>query len=137
MTRSELQKFARTKVKEGRILLRGDGYDGAYYLLGFSVELALKACIAKKTKKYDFPEKVMVDKSWRHELRLLTSVAGLDQIIDAESRNSPAFAANWNVVLQWSNDSRYATHTAQETEDLYKAITERRNGVMACIRRFW
>lgn len=34
-------------------------YDGAYYLSGYAVEWALKACIAKNVKRYDFPDRKM------------------------------------------------------------------------------
>lgn len=137
MTRKGLQKLARAKLREGRILLRARAYDGAYYLMGFSVELALKACIARKTERYDFPDKPTVDRSWRHELRILASVAGLTQVIDAEYKANRDFAANWSVVLSWTNESRYETHAAKDAEDLYKAITDPGNGVLACIKRIW
>ncbi len=137
MTRRDLQRLSRSKLREGRILLRARAYDGAYYLLGFSVELALKACIAKRTERHDFPEKATVDRSWRHELQILASVAGLTQVIDSQYKANREFAANWSVVLSWSNNSRYTTHVAKEAEDLYRAITDPVNGVMACIKRIW
>jgi len=32
-------------------------FDGAYYLAGYAVECAIKACIAKGTRRYEFPDK--------------------------------------------------------------------------------
>lgn len=57
MNRYDLQKLAVLRVKEGKVLLDNKCYEGAYYLLGYAIECALKACIAKQTKKFDFPEK--------------------------------------------------------------------------------
>jgi len=42
--------------------------DGAYYLAGYAVECALKACIAKKTQRHEFPDKRRVDASHTHNL---------------------------------------------------------------------
>lgn len=57
MNRDDLQKLARLRLREARALLDRDLYPGAYYLSGYVVECALKACIAKSTKKFDFPDK--------------------------------------------------------------------------------
>ena len=54
-------------------MLKAKQYAGAYYLLGYSVECALKACIAKQTKKHDFPDKEVVKKSYVHNLVKLGS----------------------------------------------------------------
>lgn len=137
MKRSDLQKLARTRIKEARILLKAEAYDGAYYLFGLAVEAALKACIAKKTNRYDFPDKSVVNNSYSHNLAQLMSVAGLNPAIDLQSKTNPAFAANWSVVLSWTIDSRYSTHRAQEAEDLCNAVTDPHNGVMACIKQSW
>jgi HEPN domain len=137
LRRSDLQKLARTRIKEARILLKAEAYDGAYYLLGLAVEAALKACIAKKTNRYDFPDKSVVNSSYSHDLSQLTSIAGLTTAVDAESKVNPAFAANWSVVLAWRIESRYSTHAPQKAKDLCKAVTDPRDGVMACIRRSW
>ena len=45
--------------------------DGAYYLAGYAIECALKACIAKATRRYDFPDRKKVDASHTHDLREL------------------------------------------------------------------
>jgi HEPN domain-containing protein len=51
MNRTDLQQLAELRIKEARILLDGDSYSGAYYLAGYAIECALKACIAKRTKE--------------------------------------------------------------------------------------
>jgi HEPN domain-containing protein len=49
MTRKDLQKLAAIRLKEAKLLLAANAPDGAYYLAGYAVECALKACIAKAT----------------------------------------------------------------------------------------
>src|SRR5690242_7885063 len=49
---TDFKKLAEIRMAEARTLLKARHYDGAYYLAGYAVECALKACIAKRTKKY-------------------------------------------------------------------------------------
>jgi len=53
MNRTELQRLSRIRIKEAKFLLDGGCYNGAYYLAGYAVECALKACIAKQTHRHD------------------------------------------------------------------------------------
>ncbi|HEV2489120.1 MAG TPA: hypothetical protein VGT03_04875 [Candidatus Acidoferrales bacterium] len=137
MTRRDFQKLARTRIKEGRILLRANAPGGAYYLLGLAVESALKACIAKKTRRFEFPEKSVVNQSYSHDLNKLLAVAGLEASIDDLSVTNQDIATNWAVVKDWTIESRYQNHDAKKASDLCKAITDRTNGVLKCIQQYW
>jgi len=54
-TRKDFQRLAELRAKEAATLAKTGNQQGAYYLAGFAVECALKACIAKKTRRHDFP----------------------------------------------------------------------------------
>jgi HEPN domain-containing protein len=54
-TRREFQPLARMRLKDARVLMRSGNKEAAYYLTGLAVECAVKACIAKNTKRHDFP----------------------------------------------------------------------------------
>lgn len=56
MNRSDIQILADIRVGEAKALLDLGHWPGAYYLAGYAVECALKACIAKLTKADDFPD---------------------------------------------------------------------------------
>jgi hypothetical protein len=45
VNRAEFQKLADLRAREAGVLLAARCYDGAYYLAGYAVECALKACI--------------------------------------------------------------------------------------------
>ena len=47
LSRKELQALSGIRLREARALARLGMNDGAYYLAGYAVECALKACIAK------------------------------------------------------------------------------------------
>jgi HEPN domain-containing protein len=55
MNRTEFQSLAEVRIREAKALLDAGLWDGAYYLAGYAVECALKACIAKRTRAEDFP----------------------------------------------------------------------------------
>lgn len=53
MNRAELRNLAKLRLAEAQTLLAAARWSGAYYLSGYSVECALKACIAKNTRRSD------------------------------------------------------------------------------------
>lgn len=77
MNRTYFQRIAKMRVNEAKALLDGGHYPGAYYLLGYAVECALKACVAKQVKRYDFPDKKVANEAFTHDLEKLVKVAGI------------------------------------------------------------
>lgn len=136
LNRKGLQDLAKLRLEEALLLLRSNHLDGAYYLAGYAVECALKACIAKKTQRYDFPEKGTVQASYSHELVKLLVPAGLSLDHQAAMRQ-PDFAKNWKTVTQWEADSRYSSHPKQEASELLRAITDRKAGALQWIKQYW
>jgi HEPN domain-containing protein len=47
ISRADFQQLADVRLKEAKALLDLGMWDGAYYLAGYAVEVALKACIIK------------------------------------------------------------------------------------------
>jgi HEPN domain-containing protein len=137
MNRDDFRNLARIRRKEARVLLENENYDGAYYISGYVVECALKACIARKTKRYDFPDKEAVNKSYTHDLGQLVRQAGLEPQLGQQTEKDSLFAVNWAVVKDWSEGSRYERHDRRKAGDLYSAITNRQHGVLRWLRRHW
>lgn len=50
MNRGELQELALIRLQDAKVLLDNHCFDGAFYLSGYTIECALKACIAKKNE---------------------------------------------------------------------------------------
>ncbi len=137
MNRSDLQSLSRTRLAEAKTLLDGGFPDGAYYLAGYAVEFALKACIAKRTHRHDFPDKKNVDASYTHNLSHLVRVVNLEIARLAEANRNPAFRNNWDLVKQWAEQSRYRRNGTELAQALIGAIDNRRNGVIVWIKRYW
>jgi HEPN domain-containing protein len=123
---------------DARALLRARRYSAAYYMAGYAVECALKACIAKRTKRHDFPDKKIANDSYTHDLTRLVGIAGLKSELDAVYASDKTFERHWNVVCDWSEEDRYnLSISGEDAVDLYNAITRRRNGVMTWLRNHW
>ena|SRR5712692_1362600 len=105
--RGDFQGLSRARLKEARALLRLGLSDGAYYLAGYAVECALKACIAKGTRRFEFPDKKKVDSSHSHNLRELVKIAGLEDARIEQVGRDPDFKKSWDAVQAWSEQSRY------------------------------
>ena len=98
----------------------------------------MKACIAKQVRRYDFPDKDLVNKAYTHNLEILLSLSGLKPDLDNEMQNSKALELNWGIVKDCSESSRYElVITEKEARDMYSAITARRHGILTWIRRRW
>ena len=137
MNRKELQTLSKIRIKEAKALLDKGLYEGAYYLAGYAVECALKACIAKNVRQHDFPDKRLVIDSYTHDLVKLVRTAGLDAELEHKTKESPNFVANWKLVKDWSENSRYRKSTATEARDLYDAITAQEHGILPWIEEHW
>ena len=79
MNRKDFQNLALIRLKEAKVLLKNGRYEGAYYLCGYAVECGLKACIARKTKRHEFPDKNTVNASYTHILSDLVKIAQLSK----------------------------------------------------------
>jgi len=138
MNRKELQKLSRIRLKEAKILFKNQCFEGSYYLAGYAVECALKSCIAKQIKRYDFPDKKFINDSYVHDIEKLISVSGLKPQHDKELTSNTSFSLNWAIVKDWSEQHRYKLIvTKVHAKDMYSAITSRRNGVMVWLKKYW
>ncbi len=86
MNRADLQKLSNMRIREAKILFAAGEHSGAYYLAGYAVECALKACIAKGVQRYDFPDKSLAQESYSHDLDKLIKLAKLNSELEVATR---------------------------------------------------
>jgi HEPN domain-containing protein len=122
---------------DAKVLLDNGNYDGAYYLSGYVIECALKACIAKQTREFDFPDKDRTLSSYTHNIENLTKLAGLSFVRDEEVKVNKAFKVNWALVKDWKETSRYLRYSQKEATDLYTAVADENEGVFQWIKQYW
>jgi hypothetical protein len=137
VNRRDLQSLSNLRLREAQVLFRARQFSGAYYLAGYSVECALKACIARQFRRYEFPDKKIVNKVWTHDLRDLTVAAGLQEARLKQAGSDPAFRRNWDLSMEWSEDSRYRTTDRTLCAALTDAKMEENHGLLPWIKQRW
>lgn len=137
MNRNDLQKMSRVRLQEARSLFTLRLYSGAHYLAGYSVECALKACIARATQRHEFPDRERVRKSYVHKPGELMEVANLAADFQIARQANPRLHASWNVVNNWSEQSRYTIWDRADADAMIKAVGQARDGVLSWIKLRW
>ena len=111
--------------------------DGAYYLAGYPVECALKACIAKETRRHEFPDKSRAEASYTHKLANLVKLAHLEDARLQRVKNDDLFRTNWDVVAAWTEESRYRRWSPEKAQVLFEAVSNRYRGIIGWIKLHW
>src|ERR1035437_10936646 len=102
MNRVDFQNIAELRLRESKSLLDAGFPDGSYYLAGYAVECALKACIAKRTREHDFPDKKLVNDSHTHDIGKLLQLADLKIELENAMQANPAMRAGLDTIQDWS-----------------------------------
>jgi len=102
---SELEEIAKARIKDADALLRARRYDGAIYLCGYAIEIALKARICKTLGWLGYPSSTREFAKYQsfrtHDLDVLLSLSGCEQDVKAKS------LAEWSAVAEWDPEIRY------------------------------
>jgi len=137
MNRDNFKELATAHLRAAKVLLDAGHHSDSYHLAGLSIECALKACIAKLTRRHDFPDPGFAKDCFSHDLAKLRKLAGLEARFSTDVATDPALRVNWAIVKDWSVDSRYEVKSQREAYDLYSAVHRQKTGVMRWIRRYW
>ena len=95
LTRAELLKIAEARLKDAEVLFNSKRYDGAIYLCGYAVEVALKARICSTLRWNGYPMTSNEFKNFQsfktHSLDVLLSLSGV------ESKIKTKFLGNYSA----------------------------------------
>ena len=101
----DLLSIARARLEDANVLFMNERIDGAGYLCGYAVELALKARICKTLNWGGFPEKRSEFENFAsfktHKLDVLLSLSGQEQRVKSEN------LSEWSAVATWDPEARY------------------------------
>lgn len=137
MRRRDLRSLADLKIRSAQELVKVGHWSNAYYLAGYAIEMALKACIARQISSDMIPDKNLVNKIYTHNINDLLGLAGLKAEHNAKLKSNSIFAANWAICSEWTPESRYQEKSSAETHYLLFAITDRTHGVLTWIMNYW
>ena len=135
--RLEFQQVALDRFADAKALLTAGRYNGAYYLGGYAVECALKACIAKLTLAGDFPPKNSKD-YYTHNLKELLTASKLKSDLEQDS----VLRAEWSFISGWSEATRYNTAQITQTEaevylNLVQNASDTTKGILPWLQARW
>jgi hypothetical protein len=137
--RADWQHLAEVRIGEATALLglASPMPDGAYYLAGYSVECALKACIASAYNQYVWPDKQFVVDCHTHDILSLVRLAALERAKNTDAAANPALPLNWSIVKDWNERCRYETHTLAKAVRMVEAVSDLSDGVLPWIKGHW
>lgn len=143
MNRTQWQKVASERLEDALALLRQKRWAGAYYISGYVVECALKACLLRHLGESDAvfgDEKYVKElvKCWTHDLVNLVALAGLTADFGSARGANATLEAHWGVVKDWTETSRYVeTRAEAEATGMFEAVSNDPDGVFKWIQSRW
>ncbi len=136
MRRVDLQKLSDAKFEDALLLFNNRRFSNAYYLAGYSIETALKACISKQISTDTIPDMGWIKAIYTHDFAQLVGLAGLKkehQKIMADKE----FAGNWAIVSEWKPEFRYTSTDPYSAQLMLEAIGNPDKGVLQWIKQYW
>ncbi|RZJ87223.1 MAG: hypothetical protein EOO60_12430 [Hymenobacter sp.] len=139
-----MQQLAESRLQEAKILLANQLPDGALYLAGYALELALKARVCKILET-DYPAE-NYRSFFTHKYNELVLLAGLSAQLDRKRTQDPGFNANWSLLIGsgvqegWSENWRYrkiGSVSNAEAVDFIEALEDSQSGVLTWIKLVW
>jgi len=117
----DMKAISKARLRDALVLSTGKRYEGAIYLCGYALELALKARICRTLKWAGFPDTNMEFESYKtfktHDLDVLLHLSGI------EAKIKTAFLAEWSAVAQWDPESRYNPIGSATQADAYLMLS--------------
>lgn len=139
MNRTTWQQLSEERIADAETLLVASRWSGAYYLCGYAIECAMKACIMLRVEQTGiiFEEKKFAEQCWTHDFKVLVDLAGLGSELRVDRLANAVFDQNCAEIEIWSEHARYRTHSRLEAETLFQAINDPNEGVLQWLKRRW
>jgi len=117
----DVRTIAEARLEDARVLLASGRYDGAIYLCGYAVELALKARICQTLNWSGYPSTGAEFHDYRsfqtHDLDVLLHLTGREESVKTR------FLTDWSAVAEWNPDARYQLIGTTKKEDAQLMIS--------------
>lgn len=94
----------------------------------------MKARIARQFRRYDFPDKKIVNDAHTHDL---IAISRLEEARLQHAGDDAIFRRNWDLATLWSEESRYRTTDKAQCKALLDAIMEENHGLLPWIKGLW
>jgi hypothetical protein len=115
LTRNELLRISKARLRDSEILFQSKRYDGAIYLCGYALEIKLKLRICKTLGWSGYPstnkEFENLQSFKTHKLDILLRLSGI------ENKIKENYLDLWSVAAKWDPEARYKTIGTATKED--------------------
>jgi len=125
LTEQELSAIAEARLQDAEVLFSAGRYDGAEYLCGYAVEIALKARICRTLSWRGYPS---TNREFRdlqsfktHNLDVLLRLSGVEAQIKGN------YLADWSAVVAWDPAARYKPIGSATSQDVGLMIESAKN----------
>ena len=132
--KARLIELAEAKLEDAKLLLSAGRAANAYYLTGYAVELMLKAIVSARFRTDTLPDRAVSTQVFVHDLRKLISLALLDVALKEREERDSGFRARLQIVLRWTEESRYGSYGPNEALALIDAVENLEHGVLPWLR---
>lgn len=137
ITKTDLEILSETRLIDAQELFKAARFSAAYYLSGYAIELAIKACIAKLFQADSIPDKGLVNAVYSHKLDELLGLAGIREQLKADMSSDPALSAAWGVASKWNETSRYEMWDQFAAASILSAVGDPNHGVLQWLKKHW
>jgi len=132
--KARLIELAEAKLEDAKLLLSAGRAANAYYLAGYAIELMLKAIVSARFRTNTLPDRAVSTQVFVHDFRKLISLALLEVALKEREKADAGFQARLQIVLRWTEESRYGQYGVDEATALIDAVDNREHGVLAWLR---
>lgn len=133
-TRNQLKELALLRRQEAQVLFDAELYDGARYLAGYVLELALKARICRLLDFEEYPDTGDFRRLYAtHDLDQLLKLSGLRRKL---SLQDDALFDSWSTAALWKPERRYDVPGSTKREDV-RDILSAIDKVLRWIKKHW
>jgi len=108
ITRIDLRKITENRLEDAEVLYRNKRYDGAQYLVGYAVEIALKWRFCCDMSEPSFPETKTEFLGWKEKYSVWLKVHSLQNLVDATTVDLVPILYEWSLVAKWEPGMRYS-----------------------------
>jgi HEPN domain-containing protein len=132
--KARLIELAEAKLEDAKLLLSAGRPANPYYLAGYAIELMLKAVVSSRFRTDTLPDRGLSTQVFVHDLRKLIGLAFLDVPLKEHEEADAGFRGCLQIVLRWTEESRYGQYRADEAAALIDAIDNPEHGVLPWLR---
>lgn len=106
--RTDLKAIVEARLVDSRVLFDGQRYDAAQYLVGYAVELALKARFCADKGETEFPGTLGEFRAWEEKHGIRLDRHTLLELREATSADLTKYLYKWSLVEKWHPTMRYS-----------------------------